>query len=223
MEVARKIAAKHAGVRVFRFVPNVGTYVGLNTLATLSSGDLLAILDGDDVSSHGRLSYQLGCFMRRADLEICASSKFNRIDDSGRLLGVSKECPVPPTMATIASHLKSCNLPVHSSWMIKRAFFFHTGGYKPWRCGADYDFWLRSVAMGARTEICRSEPLVFRRERPGQLTDAGGATGSRSAARLAAWDSIMSDLESYLKGRSPTKEQMAIARVAETVEHAQEK
>jgi glycosyltransferase involved in cell wall biosynthesis len=189
LEVARRLASRDDRVRVAYFNKNVGTYVALNTIASRSTGDLLAVLDGDDRNEPGRLFRQVEAFLGDPNLDLLAG-QHAKIDAAGNFTGLGPHSTEHPTLATMA-------WPLHSTWMIRRTTFLNLGGYKSLRCGADTDLWIAAVASGLNVRVLQGDPVTSYRARPGQLTDPSGPTGRASAVREQVQRQVSADLKAY--------------------------
>jgi hypothetical protein len=174
-------------VRIVEFEHNTGPYKVLNGLFKLSSGEVIAILDSDDLMQSKRLKKQLHA-LRGADF---VGSLYNLIPAKKR----GKACVEHVT-------LNNLGFAIHSTWCVKRTVYQVLGGYRGWRCGADTDFYIRALAQGAKMRVLQ-EPLSIRRVRPNQLTSPGTATGPGSPARLQAQQNVSRDLAHFQRGGRP--------------------
>lgn len=177
-------------LRVVEFKTNTGPYPVLNALFRLSTGEAIAILDSDDFMKPGRLLEQVSQLRQGYDF---VGSRYE-IEHQG----LGPELPEFPTLTQLG-------FPIHSTWCVKRTVYNALGGYKPWRCGADTDFWIRALACKARARMVQ-RPLMVRRVRPNQLTSEGSTTGPGSTLRERAQRQVSSDLARFQRGYSAPRE-----------------
>lgn len=149
-------------VVVVRMSENVGPYRTLNTLLDHTQGSLVAVMDSDDRSTSRRLATQVWALTSTSKYDVVAGF-YQNCDE--RLKPSS-----PPTK-------KLC----HGAMMARRSLYDRLGGYQPWRCGADVDFFIRAQKVGARTALVDST-LLLRRVHASSLSHSS-STGMRSALR----------------------------------------
>lgn len=172
-EIARSVAARDARVLLLESGGSASKPAGIAAALAggllASRGDLVARMDGDDVSLPGRFAAQ------RALLES---------DETLGAVGVQVElfpAPGPGMLRYVAwqsslvsrdDHARAifCESPLcHPSTMMRRAALLAVGGYRNDRSAEDYDLWLRLDAAGYG--LAKVPRVLFRwRMRPGSLT-----------------------------------------------------
>jgi len=158
---------------------NVGTYQTLNTLLDHARGKLIAVMDSDDVSTPGRLASQVWA--------LTSTAKYGLVAGHYQNCGLGME-PLGPPIPKIC----------HGAMMVRRSLYDRLGGYKPWRCGADVDFFIRAEKLGAKSALVDST-FLLRRVHPSSLSHSE-STGMRSALRA----SVMRLREQERRRSSPT-------------------
>jgi len=201
---ACSIAREDDRVRVVGFQPNVGPYQVLNGLHRYARGDAYAILDSDDRMTDNRLRSQIQA-LQRADF---SAGLYETLKQGRRVAG--RSCP--PSI-----HWNTIGWPIHSSWMVKRSVFEYLGGYQPWRCGADSDFFVRVLATRATVRVVQ-DVVVQRNVRPEQLTARGSPTGPGSGIRREAERKVQSAIRRYRSGHPPERLNFPCSASARVIE-----
>jgi len=162
------LAIRDPRVVVVEMEQNVGTYQTLNALIGHAHGSLIAVMDSDDVSRPGRLSAGI--------VELLENPKV------GIVAGYYRNCD-EALRPTAGPTKKLC----HGAMMVRRQVYEKLGGYKPWRCGADWDFFTRVEKLYQS----RLHPKTFllRRVHSGSLCQSP-ATRPKSPAREFAFAEI---------------------------------
>jgi glycosyltransferase involved in cell wall biosynthesis len=121
-----------------------GFVEALNYGISISRGEYIARMDGDDISLPNRLGLQVGA-AKRLNLDLVGGWAYI-IDETGSTIGKL----TPPTDAfslrrTILLH----NPFLHSAMLFKKSILLNSGLYNCALNGAeDYDLWLRLVSLG---------------------------------------------------------------------------
>jgi len=171
-EVAvRRAFASDPRVAAFRMAKNVGTYQTLNALLEHARGELVAVMDSDDISTPGRLGKAIDHLVRHPRVGIVGGPYLNVGPDMKPMPGVE------PTR-------EIC----HGAMTARRSVYNRLGGYKPWRCGADLDFFVRARKLGLQIDLL-PEVALRRRVHPSSLCNAP-TTGRESPARKKAYAEI---------------------------------
>ena len=130
--------------------PGEGLVDALNAAAAISSGELLARMDGDDVSEPSRIARQVELMDGDKDIGV-----------SGCLVEVVADAGVGEGYRAYESWINSLvsrediereifvesPLP-HPTTMIRRGVFRRLGGYRDMGWPEDYDLWLRAYEAG---------------------------------------------------------------------------
>ncbi|MCK6548979.1 glycosyltransferase [Myxococcota bacterium] len=198
-------------VSIVELASNGGTYRALNTLLTLARGEVIAILDSDDVACPGRLERQLAALEAEASLDYVGGQVLQTDSD---LSGATPLAPFPtdPRGAfTRGRPAMSC----HGTLTARRTLYDRLGGYDDTRIGGDWELVLRALAIGARGRNLPSVELL-RRRHPAQLTRAP-STGVGSPARETYRARLAADEVHYRRGARPARIERAARTPIRTV------
>ncbi|MCX6782224.1 MAG: glycosyltransferase [Candidatus Magasanikbacteria bacterium] len=123
---------------------NKGLTKSLNYAVSISSGELVARIDADDVFEVEKLAVQVDYFKRNPEVALCGVwAKF--IDKKGNEVGVYK---VPTTYSKIKHNILFHNPFIHPGVMFKRKVFDEMHGYnEKYRYAQDYELWGRIVPV----------------------------------------------------------------------------
>jgi len=130
---------------------NTGICPARNEALALARGELVAILDADDIALRERLSTQVE-FFRTHDSVVCAGGWFEVIDWAGRMLTVLK----PPTGdAEIQEQLLQGHTAIcQPACMFRREASARIGGFdESMSSSEDLDFFLRLGEIGTLANI----------------------------------------------------------------------
>lgn len=141
------IKDKYRNLRVFMMKDNKGTYVTTNTLLDLISHENIIRFDADDVMK---------------------SSMVNKIMNNSYNYDV-----VRFGFDDFTTDIKNCG---RSNYMralgaifYKKSVIEKAGGYKDWKCSADYEF-LKRIQLNVKIKEI-NEPLFYRRDHPNSLSN----------------------------------------------------
>lgn len=177
-EWSYQVAKKYAGKNVFVCLTetNNGAYHAINlglTLCDLDS-DLIGCCGADDVWHIDRLRETERVAKGRLGKMVAYRCLSVDIDENGKEIGRAK--------------------PVNSGQFIyDSSVFKKLGMYRPWKCGADTEFWNRARAFGVRLNVIRKPLFYYRRH--GQCLTINSATASGSHDR----DFAVSEIERLRK------------------------
>lgn len=159
----------------------VGIAAALARGAALSRGELVARMDGDDVSLPGRIEAAAALLESDPSLGV-AATQVEGFPESAVGEGLRRYIAWQNSLITPADHARELFVesPVcHPSVVIRRAALEAAGGFADVRWAEDYDLWLRIDAAGFG--LAKVPRVLFRwRHREGRLTFADG----RYALRL---------------------------------------
>jgi glycosyltransferase involved in cell wall biosynthesis len=165
-EIAAACAARDPRVRVLH-QPNGGISTARNHGLRAASGDVIAILDSDDLWAPAYLATQVRILEQRPDIDIVTGNAWFL---GGRLSGQPAR-PVPdlrpaPDLARILAD----ETAVFIMSIFRRRVYETIGGFDEFlRTNEDYDFWLRAAAAGFRF-YRNDEPLGHYRQRDDSLS-----------------------------------------------------
>ena len=207
-------------IRIIRHHTNVGAGLSRNDGLAAARGELVAIMDADDVCAPTRLGRQVAFLDENPLVGLVGCGIYDNIDASGAVLYTSY---LPQDNETIQRTLLERWCFLHPSIMFRRALYESVGGYrKAFEVAEDHDFILRIL------EHCQAhnlyERLVSYRLNPKGLSVIGhqyinelGDAAMRLARRRRSGQSEDLDAEMAgwleLKGRleAPSR----LARIAQ--------
>ncbi len=186
-----------ARVTVVELAENGGTYRALNTLLALARGELVAVLDSDDVALEGRFARQIAALEAEPGLDY-VGGQIARTD--ARLERPEAMPPYPAAPAEAFAQHKPA-MSCHGTLTTRRSFYDRLGGYDDTRVGGDWELMLRALALGMRGRNLPSID-IHRRQHDDQLTRAK-TTGVGSPLREAYRLRLRDDEARYRRGELP--------------------
>lgn len=145
------VAKKYADKDPEKFVllkneKNLGLNETLNRCLAVAKGELIARMDGDDISAPERFSEQLAAFDENPDISIVGSD-MDLFDEKG-VWGRTHKPPRPTN-----KYFMKSNPHCHASCMVKKEAYDDVGGYtvdKKLLRVEDYHLWVKMYAKGYR-------------------------------------------------------------------------
>ncbi len=175
--VARELAGPR--VRAFRSEANVGPYVIFNALRRHARGSQLTYHGADDEMVQGRLEMMIRRAAQPSPVPLLIATYFTDVD-------------------TELNEIKRHDRLADGAIMIPRQLLDRLGGFEAWRCAADTELIVRSMALGSRAVIIPKH-LLLRRVHQGQLT-ASARTGIDSSERQRRTQEIKRRQEAWRMG-----------------------
>ena len=151
-EVLERLAAGDGRIRLVSR-PNKGVGATRNELLALARGDLLAMMDADDIALPSRFEWQVE-FLRDHPEVVCVGGAQEHIDSEGRLLWNHFD---PEDDAAIQEAALSGHCPINNpSAMMRREAALAVGGYRPdFAPAEDLDLFLRLGEVGRLANLPR--------------------------------------------------------------------
>jgi glycosyltransferase involved in cell wall biosynthesis len=164
--IAGSYAASDRRVRVAR-QDNGGLSAARNHAVRLARGDLIAILDSDDVWDPSFLAAQKALLEQQPEVDVVTGNAWNL---GGRRDGTPwHPSPDPRPQPTLLGMLRD-EEAIFIMSVIRRRVFEAIGGFdESLRSNEDYDFWLRAALAGF-TFMRNDRPLGFYRRRADSLS-----------------------------------------------------
>jgi glycosyltransferase involved in cell wall biosynthesis len=164
--IVRSLAAGDARVKLHQ-QPNGGIATARNRALAASRGEVIAILDSDDVWEPDYLAEQLAIFAAHDEIDIITANGWFL---GGRMDGqVARPYPDPrpqPTLQTILAD----ETAIFIMSIFRRRVYETIGGFdEAFRTNEDYDFWLRAAIAGFRFRR-NDKPLCRYRQRDDSLS-----------------------------------------------------
>jgi len=142
---------------------NQGSAGAYNTGVGAAEADFVVLCSADDVLLPEHLAEMAAFIEREPGFDIYSSNGYYLRADGSRDL-VYAQGDMPDSMS-LTGVIRRCFFSVGTAY--RRALFETVGGYRTDVYGEDYDFWLRSMAAGARHRYL-PVPLSLQRLSPSQ-------------------------------------------------------
>ncbi|WEE34796.1 glycosyltransferase [Lactiplantibacillus paraplantarum] len=137
---------------------NIGLAASLNKAIALSSGELIARMDADDISISDRFEVELNELQRRG-LDLI-SGNISYIDEDGKVVG--EKSAIPESAPLIEKILPYGSTIVHPTVLMRKTAVQQAGGYRLLPTAEDYDLWLRMIANGFKIGSINRRVLSYR-------------------------------------------------------------
>lgn len=131
------IKYRNNNFRFIRMAKNYGTYITFNTLMNYSSGDLIARFDADDVMLDNYLSDQINIFESDSDIHLTRTWSIYTDNKKNPILHKLQD-------GTCTSAAGERQKGSDGQFMMRKDVWKVLGGFKPWVCFADTDFFIRA-------------------------------------------------------------------------------
>jgi glycosyltransferase involved in cell wall biosynthesis len=164
--IVAQYAARDARVQLIR-QPNGGLPAARNTALRHSRGEMLALLDGDDLWEPGFLAAQVENLRARADIDIVTGNAwFLGSSRHGQPVRPFPDHRPTPDLAAILADEQA----IFVMSVMRRRVYETIGPFdEQLRTNEDYDYWLRAAAAGFK--CCRNDrPLAHYRRRDDSLS-----------------------------------------------------
>ena len=154
---------------------NGGAHSAINAGIQRATGDLIAILNSDDIYHPDRLTVILRAFDSAPEMD-AAVTGLDFIDADDRAIrnpwyedGIAFHRRTP----NLALTLVNGNIFMTTSNLVaRRSLFDEVGGFSALRYAHDLDFFLRLIAMGKKIRVI-DQPLLSYRQHPGNTIKEG--------------------------------------------------
>ncbi len=164
-ERIRRWARCDGRIRLITNGSSLGVARSLNRSIRIARGELVARMDGDDLSTAQRLETQVAEFEQDPSLVLCGTQAV-LIDEEGSRLGTVE---LPAEVSDIRRFFSNDNPFIHPSVMFRKEAFIRAGGYPEDEVFEDYALWLRFASLGLIKNVHRE--LVHHRVRRGSCTE----------------------------------------------------
>lgn len=136
--ICKKISEIDPRVKLFRNSKNLKIVKTLNFALQQASGNYIARMDGDDLSTNMRIE-NLVTFIRSNPQYSLVGSNMITIDENGKKIGIERM----PTSQNLISKTIMLSSPVAHNWLATRDTYDLLNGYRDIPGVEDYDFLLR--------------------------------------------------------------------------------
>ena len=148
-------------VRYFKNDVNRGLVYTINKGIELSTGELIARMDGDDWCYPERFERQVNFFKQNPEAKVLAAT-IELMDENGQFIGYWDDEKTATTPAEIRRKLPKDNCIAHPTVMARSAIFRQFKYDARQKQAEDYDLWLRIAAAGISINKLE-QPLVKHR------------------------------------------------------------
>lgn len=138
-----KLAAQDQRIKLYRNTENKKIAYTLNRAFSLSNGDYIVRMDGDDISLPEKIKLQFDYLIKNPDVSLVGSNVYS-IDEDGKVLN---KILTPTTWKQVQALLLRYS-PVLHIWMCHRSVYIKLNGYRELSGSEDYDFLLRMHSLG---------------------------------------------------------------------------
>ncbi|MCI8661457.1 MAG: glycosyltransferase [Lachnospiraceae bacterium] len=144
---------------------NIGLAMSLNRALSLATGEYVARMDADDISSLNRIEEEIR-FLEEKSYDMVFSDRVD-IDENGKKLRLKEiESHSDKYIENVLPYNCIVN---HPSILIKTNVIKELSGYRNFHASQDYDLWLRLLTSGYRIG-CVPKPLIRYRIRQGSIS-----------------------------------------------------
>ncbi len=159
---------------------NKGLPETLNKGIDIATGDFIARMDGDDISTADRLEKQLAYMQTHPQTDLLGSDAF-AINEEGKLIGEYHKLATDYSQKMMLRHI-SINL-IHPTWFGKSKLFKQCK-YRNFTHCEDYDFMIRAYALGYHFHNLKEKLFYVRIQQ----------TSLRSVSRKYAYEQYINTL-----------------------------
>jgi len=135
--IVENLAKNDKRIKLFKNEKNLGIVKTLNRALTLSNGEYIVRMDGDDISTTNRIETLLNFMIEHPKYSLVGSS-YEGIDEDGKSRGISKV----PTSQELIEKTILLSSPVSHIWIARKEVYDKLNGYRA-DTVEDYDFLLR--------------------------------------------------------------------------------
>jgi glycosyltransferase involved in cell wall biosynthesis len=176
--------------------PNRGAHAAINAGLLRATGEVLAVLNSDDVYAPGRLDRLLAALDADPDADLVATG-LRFMDEAGAPLAnawYEEAIAFHRASDDLGAALLNANFVMTTSNMaFRRGLLDRIGLFTPLRYAHDLDFLLRTVAHGRRVALLLDEPLLSYRMHPANtIKEEHAAVRAEWAAVAAAFLNALS-------------------------------
>lgn len=159
LAIASEYSEQDPRIRVIHQT-NAGTAGAYNTAIAASRGDFVVICSADDVLLPDHLMMFSAFINENPGYDIFSSNGYTWRPGEGRDLVYYDKRSREPHSKSLSDVIRVCFYSVGAAF--RRELFEKAGGFRLGVFGEDYDFWLRSLALGARHRYQPAPLSLFR-------------------------------------------------------------
>lgn len=168
--IVEELSIKDKRIKLYKNEKNLKIVKTLNKALTLSNGEYIARMDGDDISAPDRIERKINFLKENRDVDLVGCSLIS-IDGSGKRINKIKKLQ---DFDLIKKTLRYTS-PVSHIWLCKAAVYNKLNGYRELSGAEDYDFILRLISNGMKAvNIADYYGYFVRIERDGNTVSSTG-------------------------------------------------
>ena len=134
-------ALNYENVRYLKMERNQGTYITFNTIMEYANPDLIVRFDADDIMLQDYLANQIDFLKHNQDVDITRTWSIYT-DVNKRQIRASLE------NNTFTAENGESKKVAAGQFMMRKEVWEKLGGFKPWKCAADSEFFVRAKFFG---------------------------------------------------------------------------
>jgi glycosyltransferase involved in cell wall biosynthesis len=142
-KIVEELARNNERIKLYKNEKNLKIVKTLNRALSLSNGEYIARMDGDDISALDRIEKKVKFLEDNKEFDLVGCS-MKAIDTNGNIIG---ETIHYSNQNLLRESLKYVT-PVSHIWVAKKSLYDKLGGYREISGVEDYDFLLRMDSMG---------------------------------------------------------------------------
>lgn len=154
-------------IRILKNEKNIGLAASLNKGIRYARADIIARMDGDDISFPDRIERELQ-FLEENNYDLVATD-INTINEEGEI--IQSKYFVPRSQREFEKRIRYEDCVIHPTWLFRRSCYDSVLGYKEILPAAqDYEFVYHAYVLGNRIG-CLDKKLLSYRIRKGNISD----------------------------------------------------
>lgn len=158
-DIIKDFARIDGRIITFKSNINIGLTKSLNILIKNSRSELLARMDGDDISIRNRLEIQYDFMKKNKHIDFVGTGA-NLIDKNSNFICHKY---VPIRIEEVIKSMPYFNHITHPTVMMRKAMIQRNGYYnEKYKTGQDWELWQRNIKNGVEFEILKDKLLLLR-------------------------------------------------------------
>ena len=198
LKILKKYAAKDKRIHLISR-ENKGVIRTRNDLLAQATGELIAVMDADDVALPDRFALQVE-FLNANPNVVCVGGAHELIDEKGRFLTqlLLPEHDKQIQQLALAGHGSICN----PCAMIRRAALIEIGGYdETLSCAEDLDVWLKLGEIGTLANL--KDTILKYRLLKSSISEKNGVLQRQAAREICERAWLRRGMEGHFEAEEP--------------------
>ncbi len=167
--ILEKMSLKDSRIKLFKNDNNLKICKTLNKAFSMSKGDYIVRMDGDDISKLDKIERQINYLEKNMDIGLVGVSIIN-INEDGKEISRNKY----RKDFSLLKKLLRYGTPVLHIWAARREIYIKLGGYRETLYVEDYDFLSRMVTEGYKFSNLENYYGYYVRMRDGNTVSTNG-------------------------------------------------